>query len=68
MRIAAERVLPGAAINFRSWIAGYATLSTILPMPGGGGAFTTGWVAASRSLACCSGVAFGDVPVFGMMS
>ena len=37
-------------------------------MPGGGGAFTTGCVAVSRSLACCSGVVFGDVPVFGMMS
>jgi hypothetical protein len=37
-------------------------------MPGGGGAFKTGCVAASRSLACCSGVSFGDVPVFGMMS
>jgi len=49
-------------------MASEATLSTILPMSGGSGAFTTGYGAASRPLACCSGVAFGDVPVFDMMS
>jgi hypothetical protein len=67
----AERVFSGsAAIGQRCRVpVDYAVLSTIFPIPGGGGAcLTTGGVAASRSLACCAGVDFGDVPVFGMMT
>src|SRR5665811_79560 len=37
-------------------------------MPGGGACLAAGALSASRSLACCCGRDWGDVPVFGVMT